>query len=92
MGTLTGDTIYGRAGNDSIAGGAGSDFLFGQGANDTLNGEAGPDYLFGGDGDGFAAVDDGDADSLDCGAGDNDRAIIRPGDSTSHCEVVRAIS
>ena len=70
--------------------------------DDTLNGGAGPDWLFagwgadhlmGGDGDDrlHAAVDDSLADTLDCGAG-QDRAVIRPGDSTSNCEVVKAIS
>ena len=70
--------------------------------DDTLNGGAGPDWLFagwgadhlmGGDGDDrlHAAVDDSLVDTLDCGAG-QDRAVIRPGDSTSNCEVVTAIS
>jgi hypothetical protein len=48
----------------------------------------------GGDGNDhlFAAADDGSADTLDCGAGDNDKAVIRPGDTALNCEVVRTIS
>ncbi len=41
--TLTGSTLYGEAGNDTITGGSASDTLVGGAGNDTLNGGDGAD-------------------------------------------------
>ncbi len=57
--------------------------LFAGFGSDTLNGGDDDDRL-------FAAVADGDADTLDCGAGD-DRAVIRTGDTAVNCERVRSV-
>jgi Ca2+-binding RTX toxin-like protein len=54
-------TIFGSAGNDTIAGGAGNDTLLGRAGNDTLKGDDGDDLLVGGD----------DTDTLVGGAGDD---------------------
>ena len=51
---------------------------------DSVNGGDGNDHL-------FAAADDGQHDSLDCGAGD-DTALIRPGDTAVNCERVRSVT
>ena len=44
-------TLYGRGGNDELAGGSNNDLLFGGDGNDELSGNAGNDVLVGGDGD-----------------------------------------
>lgn len=41
--TLTGSTLYGEAGNDTITGGSANDFLYGGAGDDSLNGGAGID-------------------------------------------------
>ena len=65
---LTGDTIYGEAGNDelhgftrkdTIDGGDGNDTIYGGANDDTLRGGAGNDTVYGGDG----------ADAMEGGAG-----------------------
>ena len=44
-------TLYGRGGNDELAGGSNNDLLFGGDGDDELSGNAGNDVLVGGDGD-----------------------------------------
>ena len=56
-----GTSMYGYAGNDTLAGGAGHDILYGGEGNDTMNGNAGNDILDGGAGN----------DTLNGGAGDD---------------------
>jgi Ca2+-binding RTX toxin-like protein len=50
-GTFQGFTLYGGAGNDTLAGEGGNDNLFGEGGNDSLDGGTGDDYQVGGIGD-----------------------------------------
>jgi uncharacterized delta-60 repeat protein len=56
------DKIYGGGGNDRLYGGASADFLYGQAGFDQILGEGGNDRLYG---------DDGDADTLSGGAGND---------------------
>ena len=78
------DALYGGAGNDTVYGGGGDDraeerAVYGGSGDDTLHGDAGDDALYGGPGvDKIRAGDgndlvgsegDGEADTVDCGAG-----------------------
>jgi ELWxxDGT repeat protein len=56
------DTMYGNGGNDRLYGGASGDRIYGQAGNDQILGEGGNDRLYG---------DDGYADTLTGGAGDD---------------------
>lgn len=54
------DTILGSSYNDSIVGGAGNDSIDGGNANDTVSGDAGDDSLSGAEGDDSLSGDEGD--------------------------------
>ena len=86
--TLNGDAdddrLWGGPGNDVLNGGDGNDWLFPGWGADTVNGEAGDDGV-------WSSADDGLADAVDCGPG-NDRAAIRPGDVAVNCELVRTVT
>ena len=49
-GTEGNDRLYGKNGNNILAGGAGNDYLYGREGDDTLEGGTGDDYLSGEDG------------------------------------------
>jgi Ca2+-binding RTX toxin-like protein len=80
------DLLRGRAGDDSVDGGDGRDILFGGWGTDTLRGGAANDRL-------HAVAKDGLLDTLDCGDGKRDVAVVREGEpiSLSGCEVVRTV-
>ena len=97
------DFLFGGADNDTVNGDDGVDYGWGGSGNDTVNGGNHADWLYagrgadsvnGGDGNDhlFAAADDGQHDSLDCGPGERDRALIRPGDTAVNCERVRSVT
>lgn len=69
------DVIAGDTGNDVLAGNGGNDALTGNAGSDTLNGGQGDDTLRGNS----AVEDDGDADVIDAGAG-NDDLFLGDGD------------
>ena len=79
QGTNSADSLYGYAGDDTIAGLGGNDRLYGGDGEDTLSGDFGNDYLYGQDGndqlDGGAGNDylsgGNDDDTLRGGAGDD---------------------
>lgn len=74
------DKLDGGAGNDQLDGDAGGDQLIGGAGNDDLEGDAGVDQLDGGAGnDTLDGGDDVDADTLNCGVG-NDTAYIYQSD------------
>jgi len=89
VGTSGSDTINGLGGNDILDGGGAADSLFGDEGNDSIAGGDDADYLLGGAGndtlygsDVFAANDNGWADTMDGGPGD-DTYYVEPHDSIS---------
>jgi Ca2+-binding RTX toxin-like protein len=78
IGGSANDTLFGRAGVNSILkGGPGGDLLQGSTGNDTLEGGPGNDTLNGGAGDDLIAWNDGDGnDTFDGGAGAHDQALV----------------
>jgi Tol biopolymer transport system component len=98
VGTAAGDSLRGLGGNDRLTGFAGRDCLFGGSGVDRLRGGAGNDRLLGGRGrDRIAAGSGNDRvrargqarDTIDCGPGAGDVAIVDPLDQTRRCEQVR---
>ncbi len=80
------DLLRGRTGDDTVDGGDGRDVLFGGWGADTLRGGNGNDRL-------HAVAKDGQLDTLDCGPGNRDVAVVRAGEpvSLSGCEIVRTV-
>ena len=76
------DRVDGRRGADCVGGGPGDDRIAGGLGDDHLLGQTGDDVLVGGEG----------ADHLSCGPGDNDVALIGPGDFVGGCEEVRRVA
>ena len=69
----------------TVDAGAGNDSVWGGPAADVLNGAAGIDDVRGGDGNDTIEARDGQADTIDCGAGD-DRAYADAVDTVVNCE------
>ena len=83
------DRLSGGAGRDRLSAGAGSDRLSGGAGGDRINPGDGRDRVSAGPGN-DRVVARGDApDTIDCGAGQNDVAIVDPLDDTSRCERVK---
>jgi Ca2+-binding RTX toxin-like protein len=88
--TITGengpDLLRGRSGDDTVDGGDGRDVLFGGWGTDVLRGGAGNDRL-------HAVAKDGLLDTLDCGDGNRDVAVIREGEpvSLTGCEIIKTV-
>ena len=80
------DLLRGRAGDDTVDGGYGRDVLFGGWGTDTLRGGPGNDRL-------HAVARDTLLDTLDCGEGNRDVALVRAGEpvSLTGCEIVRTV-
>ncbi|WP_334162185.1 M10 family metallopeptidase C-terminal domain-containing protein [Phenylobacterium sp.] len=76
-GNAAANAIYGRLGNDSIAGGDGEDFLRGDEGNDSITGGAAFDDIHGNMGDDVAWG--GDGDDWVVGGKDNDRLFGEAG-------------
>ena len=92
------DSLYGEGGNDSLDGGPGNDKLFGGAGNDKLIGGPGTDILTGGPGvnsynggpgDDVINARNGRKDSIDCGPGKHDLAIVDHADKVKNCEQVK---
>ena len=90
----TNDYLSGDQGNDTVDGGAGNDEVRGEDGNDTLKGGDGTDKLFagtgadtieGGAGDDTIESNDGTADKVNCGPG-NDSVIADTADELVDCE------
>ena len=98
-----GDTVTGNDGSEQLDGGPGDDRLEGGFGHDTLTGGPGRDTIFGdetsqrcsyGDectvvpyGNDTISARDGEADTVDCGVGD-DRAVVDQVDVVANCEIV----
>jgi Ca2+-binding RTX toxin-like protein len=66
-GTAKADTIRGKGGADKLNGRGGAGKMFGGSGKDLVKGGAGNDVI---------DVVDGEADLIDCGAGDNDTIVF----------------
>jgi hypothetical protein len=97
-GTHGGDRIRGFAGDDGLTGRRGADCLHGGGGHDALTGDRGDDKLVGGKGrNGYRAgrgddrlfAENGRKELVDCGRGENDRAVVDGKDVVVGCEHVR---
>jgi Ca2+-binding RTX toxin-like protein len=89
VGTAGADRLLGTGSADRLNGRAGNDRLFGRAGKDTLIGGAGHDMLNGGPGNDQLLARDGRADSVFCGAGPGDRAVVDKVDLVLDCETVR---
>lgn len=98
-GLAGGDFLFGQRGNDRVTGGDGNDWVWGRPGDDVVDGGAGDDRIRvgygvdtaqGGPGNDavWALAKDEQVDTIDCGAGDRDRAYVRPGDVATNCEKV----
>jgi Tol biopolymer transport system component len=92
------DCLYGQGGADRLLAASGDDRLFGGAGGDRLAGGAGHDRLVGGRGPDRIAAGPGNdhvrarghaLDTIDCGPGRGDVAIVDRRDSTRRCEQVR---
>jgi hemolysin type calcium-binding protein/List-Bact-rpt repeat protein len=81
------DCIDGGAGNDRLEGGNGNDRLNGGAGNDALVGGPGTDTIAGGAGNDVIAAQDGEPDTINCGAG-RDTARVDRVDRVAGCERV----
>ena len=82
------DRLRGRGGDDNLDGGDGDDDLGGGDDNDVLAGNSGTDSVKGGDGnDQLFSDDDTIAETIDCGAGDEDLARSTRADTLEDCEI-----
>jgi hypothetical protein len=88
VGTNGPDELRGLAGNDHITGRGGDDRLSGGAGNDHLTGGRGTDTLLGGSGNDVLSARDGRRDTVDCGTGRRDRAIVDQRDRVRGCERV----
>jgi hypothetical protein len=92
FGNLGNDTTYGGDGNDAVAGEPGKDALYGDAGNDEIDAleyptvaATGTDSVLAGSGDDDVKADDGVADTIDCGSG-QDRVDADLGDTLIFCE------
>lgn len=88
VGTNGPDELRGLAGDDRLSGLAGNDRLSGGDGNDRLTGGRGADTLIGGRGNDVLSARDGKRDTVDCGAGRRDRAVVDRRDRVRGCERV----
>jgi Ca2+-binding RTX toxin-like protein len=88
------DLIYGNENADTLQGSEGSDVLRGNTGNDSIDAfsfdtTGSKDQIFGGGGNDEILAEDGNVDSIDCGAGLLDQAIMDPTkDTVTGCELV----
>jgi Ca2+-binding RTX toxin-like protein len=71
------DRLRGRGGDDIPMGGNGTDTVAGDDGNDTVWGDAGIDQLSGGAGDDQMIARSAQAETVDCGAGEDVAAVTR---------------
>jgi Tol biopolymer transport system component len=97
-GLVGADCVYGERGADRLSGGGGPDRLFGGRGADRLRGGAGGDVINPGSGRDRVAAGPGNdrvlargnaRDTIDCGPGRRDLALIDRFDDTRRCERVR---
>ena len=91
------DLIYGNEDADTLRGAEQSDVVHGNSGDDSIeadiNDTAGStDRSFGGAGNDTIHAQDGNVDSIDCGAGLLDQAFTDPIDTVTGCELVSPLS
>ncbi len=89
LGERDGDKLSGGPGRDRLSGQPGADLLNGARGNDRLVGGTGPDRLNGGPGNDFISARRGSRDTVRCGGGRRDVAVVDRRDRVSGCERVR---
>ncbi len=91
-GTPRADSLLGRGGNDSLSGRGGGDRLSGGPGADELTGGPGADRLHGDGGNDRLLARDGAADTVNCGAGSGDVALVDHVDRVvANCERVEGL-
>jgi RTX calcium-binding nonapeptide repeat (4 copies)/WD40-like Beta Propeller Repeat len=83
------DTLLGGGGSDRLLGRAGEDRLFGGAGGDRLDPGSGRDRVAAGSGNDRVVARGGVRDTIDCGPGRRDVAIVDRLDRTRRCERVR---
>ena len=83
----SGHRLFGEDGSDRLFGFDGADLLDGGNDSDELSGGAGEDSYFGGEADDNVQAQDGVAEQVDCGGGDNDFARTDDNDVRTACEL-----
>ena len=87
------DLIYGNEDADTLRGAEQSDVVHGNTGDDSIEADyldtaGSTDRSFGGDGNDTIHAQDGNVDSIDCGAGLLDQAFTDPIDTVTSCELV----
>ena len=90
-GTAGPDTLSGLGAGDTLSGRGGADRLLGGPGADKLTGGPSADRLIGGPGNDRLQARDGTADTVNCGPGSSDRAVVDGSDRVAaSCEQVEA--
>jgi Ca2+-binding RTX toxin-like protein len=87
-GTDRADELIGTKGRDLILGDGGNDRIFAGSGNDEITGGHGRDLIDAGRGDDRVRARDGKRDTIDCGTGKKDVAIVDRIDRVKNCETV----
>ncbi len=88
-GTDRADELIGTKGPDQILGDGGNDRIYGGSGNDEIRGGSGRDHIDAGRGNDIVDARDKKRDTIDCGAGRKDVAIVDKIDRVNNCETVR---
>ena len=87
-GTDRADELIGTKGPDQLLGDGGNDRIFAGSGNDEIDGGAGRDQIDAGRGNDIVQARDNKRDTIDCGAGRGDVAIVDRLDRVRNCEKV----
>ena len=79
--------VIGGSGDDVITGSAGDDSLYGGDGDDRIVDTGGEDLLDGADGDDVLLAADGEADSVECGLGEDEVEFDEIDELSDECEV-----
>ena len=90
LGGEEGESLIGLAGRDRLLGRGGKDCLYGGPGSDRLGGGGGADMIFGGPGNDAIGARDGVRETVNCGGGRRDRAVVDSADRVRGCEVAKA--
>ena len=88
-GTDRADELIGTKGPDQLLADGGNDRVFAGSGNDEIRGGSGRDYIDAGRGNDIVDARDRKRDTIDCGAGRKDEAIVDKVDRVKNCEKIR---